>query len=153
MLNRGDLTNRFSGPASPAAERWRSARIIAMKETPYSRFDANNLILRDGLAIDRTVLANERTLMAYLRSGVALLIAGVSIMHFSSEGWFWMVGLACIPTGMITAVIGVARYRRMNRKIALVRDRSKTETRQTNGNAEPSGGSGTPPRSPGGREG
>jgi len=82
-------------------------------------------------------LANERTLMAYLRSGVALLIAGVSIMHFSSEGWFWMVGLACIPTGMITSVIGVARYRKMNRRIALVRNRSKTETRQSNDNAEP----------------
>ena len=108
-----------------------------MKETPYLRFDANNLILRDELAIDRTLLANERTLMAYLRSGVALLIAGVSIMHFSSEGWFWMVGLACIPTGMITSVIGVARYRKMNRRIALVRNRSKTETRQSNDNAEP----------------
>lgn len=109
---------------------------ISTKETPYSRFDADNLILRDELAIDRTLLANERTLMAYLRSGVALLIAGVSIMHFSSEGWFWIVGLVCIPTGMITGVIGMARYRRMNKKIVLVRNRSKTETRQTNENAE-----------------
>ena len=67
-----------------------------MNSTPYSRFNGGDLILRDELAIDRTLLANERTLMAYLRSGVALLIAGVSIMHFSSEGWFWMVGLACI---------------------------------------------------------
>jgi putative membrane protein len=108
-----------------------------MKETPYSRFTTNSLILRDELAIDRTLLANERTLLAYLRSGVTLLIAGVSILHFSSEGWFWMVGLACIPTGMVTAVIGVARYREMNKKIASVRDRSETETRQTNENAQP----------------
>ena len=94
-----------------------------MKEAPYSRFDARNLVLRDELAIDRTVLANERTLMAYLRSGVALLIAGVSIMNFSCERWFWMVGVLCIPTGIITSLIGVTRYRRMNRKIALVRNR------------------------------
>lgn len=107
-----------------------------MKETPYSRFDGDNLILRDELAIDRTVLANERTLMAYLRSAVALLIAGVSIMHFSFEGWFWMVGFLCIPTGMITGVIGVVRYRRMNKKIALIRKRSKTGTKKTNENAE-----------------
>ena len=100
-----------------------------MNDTPYSRFDGNELILRDELAIDRTLLANERTLMAYLRSGVALLIAGVSIMHFSSEGWFWMVGLVCIPIGIITGVIGVARYRRMNTKITSLRNRSKTETR------------------------
>ncbi|MBU4211768.1 MAG: DUF202 domain-containing protein [Kiritimatiellae bacterium] len=108
-----------------------------MNDTPYSRFDGNDLILRDELAIDRTFLANERTLMAYLRSGVALLIAGVSIIHFSQEGWFWVVGLACIPTGMITGVIGAARYRIMNKKIASVRNRPTTETRRTNENAGP----------------
>jgi putative membrane protein len=65
--------------------------------------------------------------MAYLRSGVALLIAGVSIIHFSQEGWFWAVGIACIPTGIITGIVGTARYRRMNRAISLVRRRSKTK--------------------------
>ena len=57
-----------------------------MHDSPYERFDSDDLILRDELAIDRTLLANERTLLAYLRSGVALLIAGVSIIHFSQEG-------------------------------------------------------------------
>ncbi|MFA5043731.1 MAG: DUF202 domain-containing protein [Kiritimatiellia bacterium] len=98
-----------------------------MNDSPYERFEGGDLILRDELAIDRTHLANERTLMAYLRSGVALLIAGVSIMHFSSAGWFWMVGLACLPTGIITGAIGVTRYRRMNRLISLVRLQSKTK--------------------------
>jgi len=103
----------------------------------YSRFTADDLILRDELAIDRTLLANERTLMAYLRSGVALLIAGVSIIHFSSEGWFWILGLVCLPAGMITGAIGVVRYRRMNKKIALVRNRSRTATNRTNETAKP----------------
>jgi putative membrane protein len=53
-----------------------------MAHGPYSRFEAAELILRDQLAIDRTLLANERTFLSYLRSGVALLIAGVSIIHF-----------------------------------------------------------------------
>ncbi|MDY0169741.1 MAG: DUF202 domain-containing protein [Thermoguttaceae bacterium] len=101
-----------------------------MRETPYSRFSTDKLILRDELAIDRTVLANERTLLAYLRSGVALLIAGVSIMHFSSQGWFWAVGLLCIPIGIIAGVVGVARYRTMNRRIALIQNHSKTETKE-----------------------
>ncbi len=98
-----------------------------MNDSPYERFDSDDLILRDELAIDRTHLANERTLMAYLRSGVALLIAGVSIIHFSQEGWFWAVGIACLPTGVITGIVGVARYRRMNRSISLVRRQSKTK--------------------------
>ena len=101
-----------------------------MNDTPYSRFDADNLILRDELAIDRTLLANERTLLSYLRSGVALLIAGASIMHFSTEGWFWVAGLACVPLGIVTGTIGVARYRRMNNAISCVRNQTGTETKR-----------------------
>jgi len=107
-----------------------------MKEDPYSKYCADKLILRDELAIDRTLLANERTLLSYLRSAVTLIIAGVSIIHFSTEGWFWTVGLACIPTGIITAIIGVARYKRMNRSIVRVRtETGKVE--QNNETAEP----------------
>ena len=90
-------------------------------ETPYSRFDKTDMILRDELAIDRTILANERTLLAYLRAGAALVIAGVSIMHFSQEGWFFAIGVVCIPSGIVTAVLGAARYRRMNRSVLSVR--------------------------------
>ena len=98
-----------------------------MKETPYQKFEGENLILRDELAIDRTLLANERTLMAYLRSGVALVIAGITIMHFSQHhGWFWLTGLACLPSGIIVAVIGIIRYRTMNQAIVRVRNHSKS---------------------------
>jgi len=96
-----------------------------MNDSPYKRFDSEHLILRDELAIDRTILANERTLLSYLRAGVALLIAGVSIIHFSQEGWFWAVGITCIPTGLITGIVGAMRYRKMNKSITLVRRQSK----------------------------
>jgi putative membrane protein len=90
-------------------------------ETPYARFDKTDLILRDELAIDRTILANERTLLAYLRSAVALLIAGVSIMHFSHGGWFFVFGAVCIPGGIVTALIGLLRFRKMYRSISAAR--------------------------------
>jgi len=67
---------------------------------PYSKFSNDELILRDELAVDRTLLANERTLLAYLRSAVSLALAGVSIMHFSEQQWFWIIGLICIPGGI-----------------------------------------------------
>lgn len=91
---------------------------------PYSKFDQDALILRDELAIDRTLLANERTLLAYLRSAVALLIAGVSIMHFSQHAWFWAVGLGCVPLGILAGMVGVARFRRMDKMISFVRKRT-----------------------------
>ena len=97
-----------------------------MNESPYSRFIGEHLILRDELAVDRTLLANERTLLAYLRSGVALMIAGVSIIHFSTAGWFWEVGVACLPAGLVTGIIGSVRYRRMDRSISRLRERAQT---------------------------
>lgn len=89
-----------------------------METSPYSTTSEAEMILRDRLAVDRTLLANERTLLAYLRFGVALLIAGVTMIHFAhEEGWFWAVGLVCIPLGIFTNWLGVWRYRRMNRQI------------------------------------
>jgi len=92
-----------------------------MPESLYARFQHETLILRDELAIDRTLLANERTLLAYLRSGVALLIAGVSILHFSQENWFQAVGLACLPVGLLTSLFGAFRYRNLQRALTPLR--------------------------------
>jgi putative membrane protein len=88
---------------------------------PYTRFEKDSLILRDELAVDRTLLANERTLLAYLRSAVSLGIAGVSIMHFSNQFWYLVFGIACLPAAVAVAVVGVIRYRRMNAGIGCVR--------------------------------
>jgi putative membrane protein len=95
---------------------------------PYARFENSDLILRDELAIDRTILANERTLLAYLRSAVALIIAGLSIIHFSHEIWYQAVGLTCLPAGFITAWIGGLRYRRMSRAISVVRKKLRLQS-------------------------
>jgi len=99
-----------------------------MNDSPYQRFLNKELILRDELAIDRTLLANERTLLAYLRSGVSLLIAGVSIMHFADKGWFWAIGVACLPAGIAAGLVGIFRYRQMNAGILKVRRQIATGT-------------------------
>jgi len=98
-----------------------------MQDSHYVRFDSDDLILRDELAIDRTLLANERTLLAYLRSGVTLLIAGVSIVHFSHNGWFLVAGITCLPTGISAIIIGILRYRKMNNAISIVRTKVQKE--------------------------
>lgn len=92
-----------------------------MKENPYERFRQNDLILRDELAIDRTILANERTLLSYLRGAVALVIAGVTFLHFFDSGSLYYIGLTCVPLGIATGIFGLARYRKMNRRIRSLR--------------------------------
>ena len=94
-----------------------------MTVNPYDKFQNLDLILRDELAVDRTILANERTLLAYLRSGVALIIAGVSIINFSSHDnlWFLTIGIICLPGGLTAILIGLFRYRKMDTALSAIR--------------------------------
>jgi len=89
---------------------------------PYTKFKKNELILRDELAVDRTLLANERTLLAYLRSGISMIIAGVTIMHFATYiTWFWIIGLSLVPIGFFAIIIGTTRYIKINKAISSLR--------------------------------
>lgn len=95
-----------------------------MPESPYQRFRADQLILRDLLAVDRTALANERTLLAYLRTAFALLIAGVTFIKlefFKSDTFVVVLGWICLPVGAIVAAIGIWRYMVMYRNIEIFR--------------------------------
>jgi len=93
-----------------------------MANHPYERFRPEELILRDELAIDRTILANERTLLAYGRSGLTLLIAGVTFMHFPQHPVLPVLGLIFMPVGLVVVGFGVHRYRQMRRAIGILRD-------------------------------
>lgn len=84
---------------------------------PYTRFEPGEMILRDELALDRTLLANERTLLSYLRAGVSLVLAGVSFVHFSSAQWYTAFGYLCVVGGVVATFVGVVRYRRMQQMI------------------------------------
>ena len=65
---------------------------------PYERFDAEERILRDELALDRTRLANERTILAYLCTGLMLLATGATAVKLAFDdrafvfaGWGFIV--------------------------------------------------------------
>ena len=85
----------------------------------YASVRPRDLILRDRLAVDRTVLANERTLLAYIRTALTLLLLGLSFVHlpdlhpdpsfavhkYDLVGWLFMAAAA------VVLGIGVLRYR------------------------------------------
>ena len=93
--------------------------------TPYAKFKKGQLILRDELAIDRTLLANETTLLAYMRLSISLTIAGVSIVHFAMEEWFRTIGILCVPVGIGAGMVGWWRYNKMGKEIRGIRKKSK----------------------------
>ncbi|OGV81085.1 MAG: hypothetical protein A3K19_17310 [Lentisphaerae bacterium RIFOXYB12_FULL_65_16] len=93
-----------------------------MTDNPYQRFQCEELILRDELAIDRTLLANERTVLAYLRGALTLVIAGVTFLHFFDKGMLLYIGIFCVPFGFAVGVFGALRYRSMDARIRIVRE-------------------------------
>ncbi len=94
-----------------------------MAHTPYSQFASDELILRDHLAMDRTIMANERTFLAYIRTGLGLFAAGVSLLQFFPPPLLQIAGWMLIPAGVITISTGLMRYRKMKGLIEQVREK------------------------------
>ncbi|MFB3881088.1 MAG: YidH family protein [Armatimonadota bacterium] len=82
-------------------------------ERAYAEFADDELILRDYLAADRTVLANERTFLAYLRTALGVLVAGVSFIQFFSAMAIHLLGWALCAASLVLACVGARRYRRV----------------------------------------
>lgn len=80
-----------------------------------------NLIVREQLAIDRTVLANERTLLAYARTALALIAIGATAISFYENIWMIVMGSIGIGLGVIGGIIGGVRYRTMHKRLGLAR--------------------------------
>jgi putative membrane protein len=107
--------------SAPVYEKTHIPNDVKPGDNPYLRFRKNELILRDELAIDRTILANERTVLSYLRGAMALIIAGVTFVHFINAGWLLYLGMSLVPFGLLIAVIGIMRYRSMHNRIQAIR--------------------------------
>ena len=90
---------------------------------PYKNFSLKELILRDHLAIDRTVLANERTFLAYVRTFVALLAVGATLIHFSQAQLAQSLGVIFIVASIMVLLMGAKRYFWMKKQIASSRSK------------------------------
>lgn len=82
-------------------------------DSPYAKFQHSELILRDQLALDRTVIANERTLLSYVRTAFALVVAGVSFLQFFDSRLVEMIGLMFIPAGLVVLALGWRSYQKL----------------------------------------
>jgi putative membrane protein len=98
-----------------------------MKSEPYARFKTDELILRDYLAVDRTVLANERTLLSYVRTAIAFAAAGAALIHFFDFVFVKLVGWVLIPLAIGILGVGAQRYLRMRQRLAKLVDKAPTE--------------------------
>lgn len=91
----------------------------------YRAYIEERLILRDQLAIDRTILANESTFLSYIRTGLAIVATGATIIHFADKKGSNALGGIFLVFGISMLVIGVLRYKRMKKTIISVREKNK----------------------------
>ncbi len=76
-----------------------------------------DLILRERLAVQRTILANQTTFLAFLRTSMYFLVAGVSINSLIDirEGLF--IEIAFIVVSALLLLIGILNFSIHKRKI------------------------------------
>jgi putative membrane protein len=79
--------------------------------------DRRELILRDWLAVDRTILANERTLLAYIRTALAGAIVGGSLLKFFDSAVAKWSGIMFLIAALFAAIIGTLRYLGVRRRL------------------------------------
>ncbi len=81
-----------------------------MIDDPYSEFKREQMILRDWLALDRTVLANKRTFLAYGRTSIALVVLGLALVKFVQHDAMEIAGFCLMAFGIVTFVVGLREY-------------------------------------------
>lgn len=81
----------------------------------YICYNREDMILRDHLATDRTVLANERTFLAYLRTALSLIVSGASFIKFSDTPFVQYIGYFLIPLGLYIAFVGTKNHINMRK--------------------------------------
>lgn len=84
---------------------------------PYDRFNNDELIIRDYLAIQRTNLANERTLLSYINASIGLLVVGVSFIKFLDSFILKLSGITFCVAAVVTYFIGSINYYRRKKQI------------------------------------
>jgi putative membrane protein len=77
----------------------------------YRDVNPEQMILRDHLAHDRTVLANERTLLAYVRTAIAILAGGGTLLKvFPEIRYLHILGGVLLVLGGLVLVLGMWRF-------------------------------------------
>ena len=76
-----------------------------------------DLILREKLALQRTILANQTTLLAFLRTSMYFLVAGLSIDNLLVIKYGFIIVDTFYVISVIVLILGIVNYLRQKRKI------------------------------------
>jgi putative membrane protein len=102
----------------------------------YLRLDRSKMILRDFLAIDRTILSNQNTFLAYIRTALTLFVAGVTFIRFFDFIVIEVIGWIFIPVGLVTFIVGLIRYNKKRLVLDTVMTEKKPPRKEQSANGK-----------------
>jgi len=76
-----------------------------------------DLILREKLALERTILANQSTFLSFLRTSMYFLVAGVSINNLTDVKSGKTIELVFILISVVLLAFGTVNFFRQKKKI------------------------------------
>lgn len=83
---------------------------VIVIDDPYQEFKREDMILRDWLALDRTVLANKRTFLAYARTAIAMSVLGIAFVKLIGHPFFEISGFFLMLCGVVVFYVGLREY-------------------------------------------
>ncbi len=81
-----------------------------------------DLVLREKLALQRTILANQTTLLAFLRTSLYFFIAGLSLESLLKVDYHFRIEMFFFLSSFVLFCIGLFNYFKQNK---LIRDNKK----------------------------
>lgn len=91
----------------------------------YEEF-CGEMILRDYLALDRTILANTRTMLAYARTSIGLLASGTGMVKLVTGGFIHITGYVFIAAAFPILIIGIVEYSKMKSTLAALQKKKSS---------------------------
>ena len=83
----------------------------------YEDFLAQEFILRDYLAVERTILANESTFLSYVRTSITFVAGGVTLMQVADLESWKNIGIVAVSLGGLFFLFGCIQAVKMSKKI------------------------------------
>ncbi len=76
-----------------------------------------DLVLREKLALQRTILANQSTFLAFLRTSMYFLIAGISINNLTTLKYGFLIEIVFIIISFGLLIMGIVNYKKQKLNI------------------------------------
>jgi len=87
-----------------------------MQETRIQKLN-KDLILRERLAIERTIMTNNTTLLAFIRTSLYFVVAGLSLNNLLTLSYGVVIEISCWIIAVIILITGLYNYQRQKRKL------------------------------------